>query len=101
MKLDSLFIELCNAQPESEVDAVQKQATRTPQNVVFKGNLSILVSLFLVYICWIQFSFCLLCFGLFYLQYQPIRTSSTTAVIIKEKYEPKCFLVCLFQIPGL
>ncbi|XP_022769896.1 protein XRI1-like isoform X2 [Durio zibethinus] len=31
---------LCNAQPESGAHAVQKQATRTPQNVVFKGRKS-------------------------------------------------------------
>ncbi|XWS31273.1 hypothetical protein CRYUN_Cryun23aG0063100 [Craigia yunnanensis] len=43
--------ELCNAQPESGADAVQKQATPTPRNVVLKGNLSILVSHLLVYIC--------------------------------------------------
>ncbi|XVF32188.1 hypothetical protein REPUB_Repub17cG0060500 [Reevesia pubescens] len=32
--------ELCNAQPESGGDTVQKQATRTPRNVVFKGRKS-------------------------------------------------------------
>ncbi|XVF81201.1 hypothetical protein PTKIN_Ptkin15bG0137100 [Pterospermum kingtungense] len=32
--------EFCNAQPESGADAVQKQATRTPRNVIFKGKKS-------------------------------------------------------------
>ncbi|KAK8573306.1 hypothetical protein V6N13_100108 [Hibiscus sabdariffa] len=32
--------ELCNAQPEPRVDAVQKQAIRTPRNVVYKGRKS-------------------------------------------------------------
>ncbi|XP_022758676.1 protein XRI1-like isoform X2 [Durio zibethinus] len=32
--------ELCNAQPESGADAVQKQVTQTPRNIVFKGRKS-------------------------------------------------------------
>ncbi|XP_039049699.1 protein XRI1-like isoform X2 [Hibiscus syriacus] len=32
--------ELCNAQPESQVDAAQKQAIQTPRNVVYKGRKS-------------------------------------------------------------
>ncbi|KAL1091726.1 hypothetical protein V6Z11_D07G177200 [Gossypium hirsutum] len=34
--------ELCNSRPESAVDAVQKQAIQTPQNIVFKGRKSII-----------------------------------------------------------
>lgn len=63
----TLFIELCNAQPESGADAVQKQATRTIGNVVLKGNLSNLVYFYLI-----LFSFQLSCLGMFYIQYQPI-----------------------------
>ncbi|MBA0640246.1 hypothetical protein Goklo_023202, partial [Gossypium klotzschianum] len=34
--------QLCNSRPESAVDAVQKQAIQTPQNIVFKGRKSII-----------------------------------------------------------